>query len=402
MSRFFSCIFFIFFLTFCTSSGVDFEGDEFEEEEDFIEEEKETSPSMISKTQTNEDDEEDFIDEEDSVDQESAGITGSSEEGFSDSMEDEDSFSSADEFSGVGSETKRIPLNKIPRQPWKKLNQWVNAVYIARTGDSLSSISTTIYGNSAKTDELRNLNAHLKNKEPTVGAKVFYSSPNRPNDGTKFLNYYEDIGAIPSVYDIQPGENIRTVSKKLLGHNNSWKEIWATNFNIKSKGVVEQTVTIRYWSGDSLANAPQAPLPTPEQPPVDEAPPVEAIEEDPFSPPVEEPAPEPAAQPPVPPEESIPPPNPADDPFAPAPEEPLPPAEDPLAPAPQPDPLAEDTIQTQKQVGLDFNSWKVKGSIIILILIGAALWFARLIRKRKSRSEFDFSQTNIDIDSIEE
>jgi len=81
-----------------------------------------------------------------------------------------------------------------------------------------------------------------------VGDKVYYNSPQRPNDSQSLLTYYEDLSLSPQVYTIQAGENIRTISKNLLGNANSWKEIWATNPSIQSKGNVEDSYELRYWN----------------------------------------------------------------------------------------------------------------------------------------------------------
>ncbi|MBC6415735.1 MAG: hypothetical protein GDA46_05010 [Bdellovibrionales bacterium] len=140
-------------------------------------------------------------------------------------------------------------LNKILKYPYKKEGFLVNAVYIARENEDLKSISKKIYKQD-KTSELLVINAHLKNRSLVVGDKIYYNSPNRPNDNKRLLFYYEDINISPSYHQISSGENIRDVAYKLLGHPNSWKEIWATNLELESKGEIADSFTISYWTED--------------------------------------------------------------------------------------------------------------------------------------------------------
>ena len=51
----------------------------------------------------------------------------------------------------------------------------------------------------------------------------------------------------PEYHQVQAGQNIRKVASQLLGHANSWKEIWATNSDLDSKGIVDSSITVRYW-----------------------------------------------------------------------------------------------------------------------------------------------------------
>ena len=281
-----------------------------------------------------------------------------------------------------------VPLKKIPQTTWKHDGKWINAVYIAREGDQLSSITSLIYGSVDRQDELKSVNPFLKRREPKVGDKIYYNSPQRPNDRQKFLVYYEDIQQTPSTYDIPAGENIRKVSAQLLGHPDSWKEIWATNLQVESKGILDQTVTIQYWPGSS------------EPPQAEEAPSMEEALEEPL-PPAEEPLPEPPLEEPLPMDDEPLEEAPFDEPELEFPPEPT---ADPSIPMDNnvPELSMEEADTKQKTQLFNMKSWKFKGAVIGLILIIIGLWFAKLIRSKKGRSEFDFSQTNIDIDNIDE
>lgn len=144
-----------------------------------------------------------------------------------------------------------IPLKKIASSPYKKNGILINAVYVARPGDTLQAISEKIYGQD-KSAELKTLNSHIGSKKIKTGMKIYYNSPRRPNDEARLLTFYEDNGVSPSIYTSQEGDNIRVVSKKLLGDENSWKEIWATNSDVESKGVLSGGVQLRYWGPDMV------------------------------------------------------------------------------------------------------------------------------------------------------
>ena len=156
---------------------------------------------------------------------------------------------------------KIIPLKKIRTQTYRKGAYLVNGVYIARSGDTMETVSQKIY-NGDNVEALYTVNPHLRSRAIKVGDKVYYNSPRRSQDASRILFYYEDFGIPSKAHIIEPGQNIRTVASALLGHKNSWKEIWATNPGLVSKGVVSQMVELKYWPpGES------APLPPPERTP---------------------------------------------------------------------------------------------------------------------------------------
>ena len=160
---------------------------------------------------------------------------------------------------------KRVSLNKIMTVPYTKAGQIVNTVYIARPNEDISRISQKIYGRN-EVDQLLKINPHLKNRSVVVGDKIYYNSPNRPNDNSRLLVYYQDNNISPSYYNLSHGDNIRTIATQLLGHPKSWKEIWAINPNLQSKSKVETSLSIVYWpqsAGQALYNNPTPP-PAPE------------------------------------------------------------------------------------------------------------------------------------------
>ncbi len=137
-------------------------------------------------------------------------------------------------------------LKKISETvPYKHGDGFVNTVYIARPKEKLDDISRAIYGMD-KSKELKSINSFLKNKAPKGGDKIYYVSPNRPTDSSRMISFYEDTGMMASTYVSEKGEKLSKISKKLLGYDNAWKEIWTTN-DLASKTKLAAGESIRYW-----------------------------------------------------------------------------------------------------------------------------------------------------------
>ena len=237
-----------------------------------------------------------------------------------------------------------IPLKKIKAQTYTKGNYLVNSVYIARDKDTIESVSQKIY-NEDHQEALYTINPHFRNRTLKVGDKVYYSSPRRPQDSSGILTYYEDMGISSQIHMIAAGQNIRAVSQSLLGHKDSWKEIWATNPGILSKGTVTESMELKYWSADAAA-AHQEEVPAPEE--------AEMQEE-----------------------------SPATD------EEAMKPAEEPPSPDTNiPDPVK---ITENRKKGFNMGQLFLMGALAIAIIFS----FMIIIKKRRKKREFDYTATNI-------
>ena len=315
-----------------------------EEDEDFIEEgafvEQESAPADTS-------DDADFVETEDSS--------------FP-SFNEEDATSTTSTPAVISVPSVNIPYQKIKQTPYNTNGFLVNAVYIARPGETLSSISSKIFG-SENVQHLQVINPHLKAREVKVGDKIYYSSPNRPQDSNRLLFYFEDVGANPSYFNVPAGSNIRKVATELLGHAQSWKEIYATNPDLQTKWGVESEITVRYWSEDSAGTGSPAqpePEPEPEEPTLDptssEQPPATPSEQDPPFPPGEEPSP---------PEEET----------------------------------GEKTPETPPATTQQKNPFVQKNMILGVILVVIALIsIGFLLKKRKNKKNFDYTASNFEID----
>jgi hypothetical protein len=282
---------------------------------------------------------------------------------------------------------KMSSLQKVAAQPWKVGKKWINAVYFARPGDTLSSISQTIFGSDQSSD-LKKANVSFKNREVKPGEKVYYNSPLRADDSTKMLTYFEDNGIQPKLYTTVEGDNIRKVSKKLLGYNDAWKEVWASN-TVESKGALEPGVEIKYWeSSPKTETAPKMaandsfPQPNMDMPPPSDPVPPPPPETQMPKPPDQALAPPPPPPPPPPPSELPPPPPPPPEPMPPPPPPPPPdkphngPNEDPAVGAPTAGMIP----------GMDNDMTMALGAGAVALVGFAAMI---IVRKRKRQRELE-------------
>ena len=260
-----------------------------------------------------------------------------------------------------------ISYKKIKSQPYNVGGFLINAVYIARQGEDIQNVSNKIFG-SDQVSQLYAINPHLKARNLKVGDKIYYQSPNRPQDSSQLLFYFEDNGISPSYHQIQDGENIRTVASQLLGHANSWKEIWATNPDLESKGVVKAPLNIKYWPLGTAVQ--QMPEPVEETP----TPPTVADTDTLPSPPTEEEATITDEEPTT--AENIPTP---------------PPDEDELMESPSSAPTEE-----MKKPPSGFSQMDM--ILAGILALGALICSFIIMKKRRKKKEFDYTAANFEID----
>ena len=259
----------------------------------------------------------------------------------------------------ISAPKKWISYKKIKAQPYNQAGFLINAVYIARKGDDIQSVSNKIFGVD-QVDQLHAINLFLKKRGVKVGDKIYYQSPNRPQDSSQLLFYFEDKGIPPQYHQAQAGENIRQIASQLLGDSNSWKEIWATNPDLQSKGVLNQPVTFKYWpEGADVNNQPPPPEPEPE-------PSVPSSGENNMN--AEE-----GLETPLPP-------DPLEEEPAALPEQP-----------PQVDPTENEKISNKLLSEIDII-------LAIILALGTIFCAIVIVRKRNKRKEFDYTATNFKID----
>lgn len=135
--------------------------------------------------------------------------------------------------------------------PYQTPNGWVNTVYMARPGETLADISQKIFA-ADKVKDLKKIaeNSYLKWRSVKPGDKLYYVSPNRPDDSAKTLFYYEDMGMVPETYVAKKGDNLKKVAKEILGYKDAYVEMWASN-PLDSKGKLTEGETLKYWRSAS-------------------------------------------------------------------------------------------------------------------------------------------------------
>lgn len=276
-------------------------------------------------------------------------------------------------------------LKKIDETPRTVAGQLLNGVYVARPKDTWKSISTTVYGSANKVSDLKAANSWIKG-QPKGGDKVYYNSPQRPTDNARVLTYYEDAGMVPEVYVAKDGDNLKKVSKELLGYDNAWKEVWATN-SVDSKAELTAGTELRYWRS---APAPMVPPAMPDQaqdvamnnpPPVQDMAPPPPMNDFPPPPPVNEmpPPPDMAMN------EMPPPPD-----MAPPPDLPPPPPAEAVNPPPPPA-MAQ---ATGEEMPADQDTMMMLGGGAI---IAAGLALLLVVRKRRQQRDMAaaFNDTHV-------
>lgn len=173
-----------------------------------------------------------------------------------------------DNFSDSGAGAGYVSVKKMKKTPYNVGATTINRLYIARQGDTMKGVAEKIYGEKSRSKDLLAWNPHFAGKDLKVGDKIYYSSPRNPADNSAILLYYEESGIQPSYYTAKNGDSIRRVSQKLLGHERSWMEVWATN-DVESKWDMPSGTQLRYWpSGTTAAPIQQqaATEPAPTQP----------------------------------------------------------------------------------------------------------------------------------------
>lgn len=280
-------------------------------------------------------------------------------------------------------------LQKVAETPWKMGSKWVNGIYFARPGDTLQSISQTIYGDD-RSKELQKINPTYKSRDVKPGDKIYYASTVRPDDSEKILTYYEEKNIPAKTYVAKSGDNIRKISKELLGYPEAWKEVWASN-TVESKQEIPEGTELRYWDSAALAStgAPSqdmAAATNPEpMPPQEPMPPADST----MPPPPADPSMANNELPPPPPSELPPPPDMAASDLPPPP----PPADIPPPPPPPPPPMdsaPQAAAQTDEggSATAEQDETLAIGAVAAAVLGGLALI---IVRRKRRQKELDQS-----------
>lgn len=178
----------------------------------------------------------------------------------------------------------KVSLKKVKDVPYTEKGILANTVYIPRKDDNLETVSQKT---GVAVSDLKKINGFLS-RGVKVGDKIYYNSPKRPTDSERMITYYEDNGIQPQIYTAKAGDNIRNLGNELLGHKDSWKELWATN-PVESKTDLMEGEQLRYWPEGAVASpeqmiAEQPPIQEPVLPPPSEIPQAPSVEPSPIMP----------------------------------------------------------------------------------------------------------------------
>lgn len=279
---------------------------------------------------------------------------------------------------------KKIAIKKVEAVPFRRDGVLLNAVYVVRPKDTFKKISEKIFQESNRAKDLASLNPGVK---PRVGDKVYYNSPMRPDDEANLRTYYEDSGVPSETYVAQEGDDLRKVSKKLLGFSDAWKEVFATN-EVESTRKISPGTELKYWKAAGQEAAP--PMAASEPPPLDQK--LDMAQPQAMEPPP--PPPPPSAEMPPPPPVMAgdvamePPPPPAMEPPPPPPP-PLPEAAAPPPPPPArpPRPLSADADAMDNDIMLALGA-----AGLVAVLIAGVMIMRRRRQQREMAAAFGDTQ----------
>lgn len=150
-----------------------------------------------------------------------------------------------------------VPVSKIRKEPFYMNQRLMNTVYIARQGDDPGTISQKIFNKDNVAILIQD--NRLLADGVSVGDQVYYNSPNRSEDKKEILTYYQDKKMAPQYYTTKRGDSIQKIGREVLGHDEAWREVWATNEILQSQAMLPAGLKIKYWSGNEVQAPPDAP-----------------------------------------------------------------------------------------------------------------------------------------------
>lgn len=121
--------------------------------------------------------------------------------------------------------------------------------YIVQGGDTLGSIATKIYGSQGLWKEIASLTGLEKPGRIYPGDVVYYQLTQQ---SLSFAQAYES--AARGEVQVQPGDSLATISKRVYGDSRLWKSIWRLNDGVSNPDRLAVGQTIYYLS-DVKSNA---------------------------------------------------------------------------------------------------------------------------------------------------
>jgi phage tail protein X len=174
-----------------------------------------------------------------------SGASGQSGDLFGAGTSDSSTGAGAGSDAPAPARKKSSAVVHIKDAPFTRGGQNLNTVYIAREGDTLDSVSQKLFGED-RTKDLKKANPSVK-KSMKTGDKVYFNSPNRPDDKEKMLTVYEDQGLEASHYTTKEGDTLKSLAQEWYGSETSWKEVYAVNKGLTSTKELPAGTELTYW-----------------------------------------------------------------------------------------------------------------------------------------------------------
>jgi nucleoid-associated protein YgaU len=113
--------------------------------------------------------------------------------------------------------------------------------YVVEHGDTLGKISSKIYGNPGRWNELATLSGITNPSRIFPGDLVYYTLD---EGAVPFAAAYESIQK--SEEQVQPGDTLATIAQRVYGTTTAWRSIWRQNDNIENPDIVPPGTTVVY------------------------------------------------------------------------------------------------------------------------------------------------------------
>lgn len=122
--------------------------------------------------------------------------------------------------------------------------------YIVQRGDTLAKISTKIYGSMDKWKEISSLTGLANPSRIYPGDVVYYTLDQQSQ---AFAQAYESVQRAST--QVQQGDTLARIAKRVYGSSASWKSIWRQNDTINNPDKLEAGMTVYYIQAGALSAA---------------------------------------------------------------------------------------------------------------------------------------------------
>ncbi len=113
--------------------------------------------------------------------------------------------------------------------------------YIVEPGDTLAKISQKIYGAPSHWQEMATLSGLANPSKIYPGDVIYYTLE---DSAVAFAKAYDAVQRAEE--QVQPGDTLATISKRVYGETSGWRSIWRHNDNIDDPDVVQSGTTVYY------------------------------------------------------------------------------------------------------------------------------------------------------------